>query len=58
MTELEIKIYESIKLKGQYNFSIDMEIKLLELKAIKSLVNNGYITVHSNSLGYILAKAL
>lgn len=57
MTELEEKIYQHFQTHAQYNFSTNLSIKSLEIKAIKSLESNGYIIVRANAIGYVIADA-
>jgi hypothetical protein len=58
MSELTEKIYNDIKLRGQYTYSKDFSIKTLEEKALKDLESNGNIIIKSKAIGYVIADAL
>lgn len=58
MSELIEKIYNDIKLRGQYTYSRDFSIKILEEKALKDLEDNGNIIIKSKAIGYVIADAL
>lgn len=56
MTELEEQIYLHFQTHAQYNFSSDMSTKSREIRAIKSLADNGYISVKANAIGFVIAE--
>ena len=58
MADLTEKIYNDIKLQGQYTYSKDFSIKTLEEKALKDLESNGNIIIKSKTIGYVIADAL
>lgn len=58
MSELTEKIYNDIKLNGEYKYSKDFSTKILEEKALKDLESNGNIIIKSKSIGYVIADAL
>ena len=58
MSELTEKIYNDIKLRGQYTYSKDFSINTLEEKALKDLESNGNIIIKSKAIGYVIADAL
>lgn len=57
MDELEQKIYNSISEKGEYHYSSDMSTKSTEIKAVDLLQSNGYISIRTRTIGYVVADA-
>ena len=58
MSNIESKIYDCIKSRGQYTFSLDDRSRAEELKAIDKLSEAGYIIIKSRTIGYVIADAL
>ena len=55
MNDLELKIYEHYKSNRSYHYSSDMKQKKLEVEAIESLSEQGYITIKTQAIGYVIA---
>lgn len=55
MNNLEQKIYDTISEKGEYHYSSDMSVKSAEIKAVDSLQSNGYISIRTRTIGYVVA---
>lgn len=58
MTELAERIYDSLKLREQYNYSKNPSIKCLEISALKELENENYIVIRSKTIAYVIANVL
>lgn len=58
MSELAMQIYEALKTNAQYTYSTDVNIKVLEIDAIKELEFNNYIVIKARSIGYVIANVL
>lgn len=54
-TELSVRILNSLKTQGQYLYSQDASIKLLENQIVDELEQNGSIRITARAIGMVIA---
>lgn len=57
-TELSLRILNSLKTQGQYLYSQDASIKLLENEIVDELEQNGSIRITARAIGMVIATVL